>query len=151
MKKTEKFFLQEITKLALPLYHLLNDLSVGQIIGMIRKQIGISQKILSTKAKIPQSTLSRIERSTNSPNLATLEKILGALSCDLVLVPVLRVSPEAQRRLQAKQLAEKHIQYLKGTMNLEGQEPDSEFIEELRKEKEEELLRSKKLWEEKND
>jgi len=77
---------------------------------------------------------------------------LEALSCDVLLVPILREPIDIQRRNQARRMAEKHIKYLRGTMSLEKQEPDSRFLEELRKEKEEELLHSKlKLWENRYD
>lgn len=155
MKKTfksEKLVLQEITAYGNHIRHLLRGLSIGQFIGMIRKQLGMSQKILAARAKIPSSTLSRVEQVKGAPNLTTLKKILDALSCDLLLIPILRESIDIQRRKQARRIAEKQIRYLKGTMSLEEQEPDPHFLEELRKEKEEELLHSKaKLWETKND
>jgi transcriptional regulator with XRE-family HTH domain len=146
--KSEKLIIEEISRAGAQLQRLLRGLSIGQLIAIIRKQLGMSQQRLSSKAKIPQSSLSRVEQSNGQPNISTLRKILDALSCDLILVPVLRESIDRQRRKQARRIAEKHIRYLKGTMNLEEQEPDSHFLDELLKEKEEELLHSKtKLWE----
>ena len=51
---------------------------------------------------------------------------------------------------QVKKVAEKQIRYVQGTMNLENQEPDSEYLEEVLKQETEKLLRgsSKRLWEE---
>jgi len=146
MKKTfksEKLLIEEISGSGDRLSHLLRGLTIGQLIGIIRKQLGMSQKVLSSRAKIPQSTLSRVEQSKGEPNIATVRKILKSLSCDLILVPVIRESIDVQRRRQARRIAEKHIRYLKGTMNLEKQEPDSDFLDELMKQKEEELLHSK--------
>ena len=44
----------------------------------------------------------------------------------------------------------RRVQYLKGTMNLEDQQPDSTFIQELLKQEEESLLKgpNSQLWEE---
>jgi transcriptional regulator with XRE-family HTH domain len=150
--RSEKVILDELSELGGLLRKLLRGLSIGQWIAMIRKQLGMSQKNLSSRAKIPPSTLSRIEQDKGVPNLSTLKKILDAVSCDLILVPVLRESIDHQRRKQARLKAEKHAQYLMGTMSLEEQEPDSRFLRELMKEKEEEWLHAKtKLWDKKND
>ena len=146
--KSERLMIEEISKEGARLICPLRGLSIGQLICLIRKQLGMSQKVLSFRANIPQSTLSRVEQGKGEQNIATVKKILNALSCDLILVPVLRESIELQRRKQARRVAEKHIRYLRGTMSLEKQEPDADFFRELLKEKEEELLRSKsKLWE----
>ena len=79
-----------------------------------------------------------------------MNKILGAISCDLVIVPLLQDSIDAIRRKQARKMAEKQVRYLKGTMNLEDQQPDSRFIAELIKQEEERLLQgpNSKLWDE---
>ncbi len=83
-------------------------------------------------------------------SLSTLHKILNAISCDLIISPLLHDSIEIIRRKQARKIAEKQIRHLKGTMNLENQQPDSLFIEELLKQEEERLLKgpNSKLWEE---
>jgi len=62
----------------------------------------------------------------------------------------LQDSIEAIRRKQARKIAEKRVSYLKGTMNLEEQQPDPRFIEEILKREEEHLLQGpgSKLWEE---
>ena len=145
--KSEKLMIEELSHAALDIRKLVRGLSIGQMIGIIRKQLGMSQRNLAEKAKIPQPTVSSIEQGKQAPNLSTLNKILEALSCDLILIPLLRESIDAQRRRQARRLAEKHVRYLRGTMNLEKQEPDAQFLEELIKQKEEEILHSKtKLW-----
>lgn len=147
--KSEKIVLDEMTEALMSIRYVFRGLSIGQWISMIRNQLGMSQKVLSRRAKIPQPTLSRIEQGKGEANIGTLVKILNAMSCDLILAPILRESVESQRRKEARKKAEKHIRYLKGTMSLEKQEPDSRFLQELMKEKEEEYLHSKlKLWEE---
>jgi hypothetical protein len=80
-----------------------------------------------------------------------LNKILNALSCDVIIVPLLQDSIDVLRHTQAKKVAEKRVRYLKGTMNLEDQQPDSRFVMELIRCEEERLLRggpNAKLWEE---
>lgn len=146
--RSEKLVLDEISEVGGRIRPLLRGMSIGQFIAMIRKQLGMSQKVLSSRAKIPQSTLSRVEQCKGDASLSTLKKIMDALSCDVILVPILRESIDVQRRKQARRVAEKQIRYLQGTMSLEKQEPDVRFFEALLKEKEEELLHSKtKLWE----
>ncbi len=125
-------------------------LTIGALIKSVRKQLGMSQKALAGRAGVPQSTISRIEQEERDANLATLNKVLAAISCDLVIVPLLQDSIEAIRRNQARKMAEKQVRYLKGTMNLEDQQPDERFIEELIKQEEERFFRgpNAKLWNE---
>lgn len=125
-------------------------LKIGALIKSVRVQLGMSQKALAKRAGVPQSTISRIEQEERDANLSTLNKILSAISCDLVIVPLLQDSIDAIRRKQARKMAEKQVSYLKGTMNLEDQQPDSRFIAELIKQEEEHLLKgpSSKLWDE---
>ena len=110
----------------------------------------MSQKILADRACVPQSTVSRIECSKREPNLSTLTKILKALFCQVLILPLLEEPIEMIRQKQARKVAEKRMRYLRGTMSLEKQSPDTHLIEELIKEEVEELLRSSgsKLWQE---
>ena len=121
----------------------------SSLLKLVRLQLGMSQRALSKRSGVPQATISRIEKGGNDCIISTLEKISRALSCDLVITPVLQDSVESIRRTQAKRVAKKHISYLKGTMHLEMQEPDDRFINELIKEEENALLHSSKskLWE----
>jgi transcriptional regulator with XRE-family HTH domain len=91
----------------------------------------MSQKALARRAGVPQSTVSRIEQGQRDINLSTMSKILNALSCDMVIAPILRESIDVIRRKQARKMAERRMHYLKGTMNLEEQQPDAQFIETL--------------------
>jgi transcriptional regulator with XRE-family HTH domain len=147
---SEKLLTEEIMQAALKVRVATRGLTIGALIRSIRTQLGMSQKALARRAGVPQSTISRIEQEERDANLATLNKILAAISCDLVIVPLLQDSIEAVRRKQARQMAEKQVLYLKGTMNLEDQEPDARFTEELIKQEEERLLQgpSAKLWDE---
>ena len=147
---SEKFLIEEIMRAAQKARVAAKGLTIGALIKSIRTQLGMSQKTLAQRARVPQSTISRIEQEKRDPHLSTLNKILTAISCDLVIVPLLQDSIEAIRRKQARKIAEKQVRYLKGTMNLEDQQPDAKFIEELIKQEEERLLQgsNSKLWDE---
>lgn len=148
--KSEKLILNEIIEAAQRLKVASRGLSIGEIIAMIRNQLGMSQSVLARLAGVPQSTVSRIESSKKPPNLSTVQKILKALSCELIIIPLLLEPVEAIRRKQARRVAKNNARYLRGTMSLEEQEPDAKLIDELIKDEEEDLLRSygKKLWQE---
>jgi len=147
---SKKLLIEEIMQAAQKTRAAVRGLTIGTLIKSIRIQLGMSQKVLAKRAGVPQSTVSRIEQKERDANLSTLNKILGAISCDLVIVPFLQDSIDAIRRKQARKMAEKQVGYLKGTMNLEDQQPDSRFIAELIKQEEERLLQgpNSKLWDE---
>lgn len=147
---SEKLVIEEIMQAAQKTRVAVRGLTIGVLIKSIRIQLGMSQKALAKRAGVPQSTISRIEQEERDANLSTLNKILGAISCDLVIVPLLQDSVDAIRRKQARKMAEKQVRYLKGTMNLEDQQPDSRFIAELIKQEEERLMQgpNSKLWDE---
>ena len=147
---SEKLLIEEIMQAAQKTRVTVRGLTIGALIKSIRVQLGMSQKALAKRAGVPQSTISRIEQEERDANLSTLNKILGAISCDLVIVPLLQDSIDTIRRKQARKMAEKQVGYLKGTMNLEGQQPDPRFITELIKQEEERLLQgpNSKLWDE---
>jgi transcriptional regulator with XRE-family HTH domain len=108
----------------------------------------MSQGTLAKRARVPQSTISRLERGQENFELSTLRKILRAMSFDLVLAPVLQGSIDSIREEQAKKIAQKQVQYLSGTMNLEQQQPDPQFVESLLKQETERLLHGSgtQLW-----
>lgn len=143
----EKLFLEEVTHAGKNARVATRSLQIGKLIHLIRKQLGMSQAILAKRAGVPQSTISRVENGNSIPNVVTLNKILNELKCDLVLIPVLRDSIENIRQKQARVMAERQVKYLKGTMNLENQEPDNSFTNELIKKQEKELLeKGSQLW-----
>ena len=147
---SEKLLIEEIMQAAQKTRTAVRGLTIGALIKSIRVQLGMSQKALAKRAGVPQSTISRIEQEERDANLSTLNKILSAISCDLVIVPLLQDSVDTIRRKQARKMAEKQVRYLKGTMNLEDQQPDSRFIAELIKQEEERLLQgpNSTLWDE---
>jgi transcriptional regulator with XRE-family HTH domain len=145
---SEMILIEEVSLASQKVSAAIRGLPIGALIRSIRLQLGLSQKILAKRAGIPQPMVSRIERGPGDMNLSTIYKILGAMSCDLVIAPLLQDSIERIRRKQARKMAEKNVRYLKGTMNLEDQQPDSRFIEELLRQEEERLLQGSndKLW-----
>ena len=145
---SEKLLIEEVMEAAQKTRIAVRGLTIGALIKSIRIQLGMSQKALAKRAGVPQSTISHIEQEERDANLSTLNKILGAISCDLVIVPLLQDSVDAIRRKQARKMAEKQVRYLKGTMNLEDQQPDSRFITELIKQEEERLMQgpNAQLW-----
>jgi len=145
---SEVLFLEEVRFAARNLQIAARGLAIGALIKSIRGQLGMSQKALAKRAGVPQSTVSRIEQGQRDMSMSTLLKIMKAISCDLVIAPLLLDSVENIRRKQAKKIAKKRMNYLKGTMNLESQQPDTRFIEELLKQEEESLLRGSNaiLW-----
>ena len=147
MKNSEKIIVNEVSAAGYQLQRILKGLTLGELITMIRNQLKMSQRVLAQRAGVPQSTISNLEKSKKQPNLSTLKKVFQALFCDLLIIPVMDESIENILLQQARKKAEKRVRYLRGSMNLEKQEPDAKFIEELIKNETEEIVRSCKLWE----
>ena len=147
---SERLFLEEVNEASQKLQKAIKGLSIGILIKAIRTQLGMSQAALAKLSHVPQSTVSRIEQGKQGIGLSTLKKVLSALSCDLVIAPVMHDSIDTLRRKQARKMAEKQIRYLQGTMNLEDQQPDARFIKALLKQEEERFLQGPhtRLWEE---
>jgi transcriptional regulator with XRE-family HTH domain len=146
--ESERILIEDIAQIALKAKVALKGLSIGELIRLIRTQLGMSQKILAKRAKVPQSTISRTELGKFEITFSTMEKILNALFCDLIVVPVLRESIDSIRKKQARKKAEERVRYLKGTMSLEDQTPDARFLENLIHREENKILHEAKLWEE---
>jgi predicted DNA-binding mobile mystery protein A len=149
-KKSEKIFLERIFLAGETLQKELQDLSIGQLIRLIRNQLGMSQRNLATKAAIQQSSVARIESAGFDPNISTLKKIVEAMGCDLVVTIVLKTDLKTTRENQAKLKAEQKIRYLHGTMSLEKQAPNQELLKELYDDEVKKLLDSSGsiLWNE---
>ncbi len=149
-KKAEALLLKRITSSAHKLQQEQRGLEIGQLIALIRSQLSMSQRVLAKRAKVPQATISKIESKNLRPNVFILEKILNAMKCDLLITGIPRESLEIIRKNQAREKAKRKIQYLQGTMSLEEQEPDQEFLQELIDDEARRLLNSSsvKLWEE---
>lgn len=149
-KKSEKLFLEKLSKVAHNLQQHQRGLKIGQLISLIRAQLGMPQRVLAKRAKVPQSTISKIESEALNPSMTTLEKILNAIECDLLITAVQRKSTEITRKNQALKKARRKALYLQGTMSLEKQDPSQELLDELIDEEVKNLLKStsSKLWDE---
>lgn len=148
-KKSEKLFLEEIFLSGKSLISASKGVEIGSLITLIRGQLKMSQKALASRSGMPQSTISRIESGRIQPNILTLKRIAEALICDLTLTLVPKQSLESCRVKQAREKAEKKIDYLKGTMSLEKQMPNKKLLSELVEDEIIDLLNSSgtQLWE----
>ncbi len=149
-KKSERIFLEGNFLAGKVLQKKLQGLSVGQLIPLIRRQLGMSQRILAARAGIQQSSVARIESEHFDTNISTLKKIVEAMECDLVVTIVPRTDLKTIRESQAKLKAEQKIRYLHGTMSLEKQAPNQKLLKELHDEEVKNLLDSlgSALWDE---
>jgi transcriptional regulator with XRE-family HTH domain len=57
----------------------------GQLLRDARRQHGVTQKQLAARARTSQAAISRIERDSVSPSVATLAHLLDVLSEELTL------------------------------------------------------------------
>lgn len=147
----EKLILDVFFRVAAKYRSCLQTVSFRNVIVLLRKRLKMSQRTLARRAKIPQATLSRIESGRTNPNFATLEKIYKALFCDFVLLPLPRSDLDQLVQQQIHRIAEKRVQYLKGTMALELQQPKEEVMKALISQEEKELsvLENLDIWSEK--
>ncbi len=128
----------------------LGHIPLGKTIRLLRKRLRMSQRTLAKRSKVPAQTVSRIESGKAVPSFRTIEKILKALFCDTALVPLPLYDLDQLVQQQIRRIAEKRVQYLKGTMALELQKPSDEIVRELIAKEEKELHASDKLdiWKE---
>lgn len=131
MTVMEKLLLDTLFQVAEIYQSRLQKISIKNMITLLRKRLRMSQRVLAKRAKIPQATLSRIESGKTQPNLTTLEKIFKALFCDIALIPLPACDFDQIVRQQIHLVAKKRVQYLKGTMALELQQPKDEVIQEF--------------------
>ncbi len=150
MKKSEKIISEKIRRSAQALQKEQRGLGIGHLIALFRGQLSMSQRALAKRAHVPQSTISKIESGSLKPNISTLEKILAAMQCDLLITAVPHESLEVIKQHQAAVKAKKKIEYIQGTMNLEQQEPSKDFLQELLDDETKKLLESPNpsFWEE---
>jgi transcriptional regulator with XRE-family HTH domain len=128
----------------------MRGLAIGDIIRIIRVQLGMSQQVLAKRVGVPQSTISRLEKDFGNCTIKTLIKVFESLSCDLLVVPMLKLPVDTIRQIQAEKMAKKRLQYLAGTMNLEDQQPDTRLIDTLLQQEVNDLLNGRRtdLWNE---
>lgn len=125
-------------------------LSPGALVRLVRLGLVMTQRQLGGRAKIPHSTVSRIEKGVIRPNEETMRRIFAAMECDIAFIPIPRFdSIESFFREKAKKLAEKRVRYIEGTMALEQQRPEKKWRERLIESEIESILKSpSQLWDE---
>lgn len=136
---TEKLHIDALLKLSRD-YRRLDGFSLKNLIVLLRKRLRMSQRTLAKRAKIPASTLSRIESGKGKPSIKTIEKIFDALYCDFAILPIPRHELDLLVQQQIHRLAKKHVQYLKGTMALELQKPREDVLRAMIAREEKDLL-----------
>ncbi len=65
----------------------LENLTYAEVIRMVRNKLLMTQSQLAKRAGLPQSHIAKIESGKMNPRLDTLEKILKAMHCDMLLIP----------------------------------------------------------------
>lgn len=117
-------------------------------IGDLRKRLHMSQKQLAKRAKISQPKLSKIEAGKANIKLETLERIFEALFCDTMLFPVPHENLDGLLKRQAIIAAKNELLPLMGSMALEEQLPQEEFLEKKIEDLADDLIRSgsTKIW-----
>lgn len=108
----------------------------------LRKRLHMSQKQLAARAKITQPQLSQIESGKAKFTLETLEKVLAALFCDILVLPFPQDDLEVVLKRQAHTAAKKKLASLSGSMALEEQTPSKEYLERKINEVADDLIRS---------
>ena len=142
--------LKRITKYAGKAPEGLESLSHSALVRMVREKLYMTQAQLAKRAGVPQSHIAKIEIGKMHPRLDTLQKILKALHCDLLLVPKPVQDLDAIIHERISQIAKKRVDSVAGTMRLEDQSPPSQLLDDMRHEEESKLLRNptSKIWEE---
>lgn len=120
------------------------------LIRLLRMGLSMTQRQLAKRAQVQHSTILRIEKGDIRPNEETLRKIFGALECDLAFIPVPRFKNiDALLRKRARNIAEKRLRRLEGTMALEQQLPEETWQRRLLENEIELILKTpSKIWNE---
>ncbi len=149
LRLTTEITLKRITRYAGKAPEGLENLSHSGLIHMVREKLFMSQAQLARRAGVSQSHIAKIEKGKMHPRLDTLQKILAALHCNLLLVPKPVQDLDAIIHERISQIAKKKVDSVAGTMRLEDQLPQSELLEDMRHEEESKLLRNptSKIWE----
>lgn len=73
----QRLLIEDVTQATRKIKIAMKGLDLGSLIKSIRLELGMSQSALARRARVPQSTVSRIEQEGKDANLSTLSKILG--------------------------------------------------------------------------
>lgn len=123
-------------------------LNLADLIRMLRNRFHMTQRQLAKRAGVPQSYISKVESGELEPSMKSLKKLFNVLYCDAVVVPIARDSFDEVIEKQARKLARKNLEYVKGMMSLEKQLPTEEFLKDLLEEEVKRLVYSgtTKIW-----
>lgn len=78
-----KITIDNSTETYIPEYDILQE--VRQLLTEVRKELGISQKELSEKTKIPQASISKFENGYNVPSIQILQRLANGLGKRLII------------------------------------------------------------------
>ncbi len=148
MLRAEKTFIDKLLKTGrrLPKEVLFQDPKI--LLRIIRKRLRMTQQQLAKRAKLPQSTIARIESGKISPSYETLQKVFHALHCSITLLLVPEALPDTLLKKQALAAAKKRVKYVAGTMALEDQLPSNKTLKDMLRDEQKKLLDSEttKIW-----
>ena len=117
-------------------------------IRAIRDALGMSGADLARRLDVRQPNIAQYERSETEGaiRLDTLRRVAAAMDCTLVyaLVPNGSLDDIVHRR--ARSVAERELSATDQSMRLEAQTPPDELREDLAEELAEQLIDSRRLW-----
>jgi len=77
--------------------------SPARLVRALRSALRMSQSQLARRSGVPRAHIARIEAELLSPRLDTLRRLLDAMFCELLVLPLARVRPrEAIARRRAE-------------------------------------------------
>ncbi len=79
------------------------ELRPARLLRAVRSALRMSQRQLSRRSGVPQAHIARLEAGLRSPRFDTLERLMGAMFCGLLVLPRPRPRPReaiARRRLE---------------------------------------------------
>ena len=146
---TAEATLKRITKYAANAPEGLESLTCSTLVRMVRDKLFMTQAQLARRTGLPQSHIAKIEKGKMKPRLDTLEKILKALHCNLLLVPKPVQDLDALIHERIGQTAKKKVESVAGTMRLEDQLPSQNILTKMVNQERLKLTRSpsSKIWE----
>lgn len=120
----------------------IGNIPIHQWIRDLRKKLHMSQRQLAKRAALTQAQLSQIESGKAKITLGTLTKVMNALYCNPIILPVPREDLEDLIKRQTKLAAQKKLKSLIGSMALEKQLPNDQHIQKKIEEVADDLFRS---------
>jgi len=68
-------------------YNIKTMKQIGLALRAIRKEKGITQKVVSSKVKLLPKTISALESGSPGSTIESLMKYIAALDCDIIIKP----------------------------------------------------------------